>query len=471
MRFLHLLHPTNLKPLLSQLRARFSTKAEGNTHARGLNAIEHTAPSPLPRTLMWILLFLFGVLLGWSLVGKLDIVATSEGKLVPATFLKIVQPSEGGIVKQILVKEGQRVEAGQVLVKMDAHLSDADTKALFQDLALKRLTLKRIDAELNNRMLIRTPDDPPELFLKVLDQYRAYRQSYQDAIAQEEATLTKLRQDLAGANQVKNKLERTLPFYEKQANTFDKLGKDGFASPLLVEDKKREFVEKDQELKTQQFAVSGAQAAIAQSEKRIAQVSSTYRQQLQTERIQILAQVEKLTQDWEKQTHKNALLELKAPQGGLVKDIASHTPGTVVTPGTILMTVVPQGEGLIAEVQVKNQDAGFVRLKQPARIKVASFPFQKYGLLDGEVSHLGADATDTVGGRPEETNAENRLNVQANYKAHVALKVQHLSAQGQTFELKPGMQVVAEIHLGERTIMEYLLSPVQKAVKEAGRER
>ena len=172
-----------------------------------------------------------------------------------------------------------------------------------------------------------------------------------------------------------------------------------------------------------------------------------------------------------KQAHKNALMELKAPQAGIVKDIASHTAGTVVTPGTILMTVVPNGEPLIAEVQIKNQDAGFIRTNQAVKVKVASYPFQKYGMLEGEVSHLGADATDTVGGRPEEMNPENRLSVQANYKAHVKLKAQYLNTQGERFELKPGMQVVAEIHLGERTIMDYLLSPVQKTVREAGRER
>ena len=94
--------------------------------------------------------------------------------------------------------------------------------------------------------------------------------------------------------------------------------------------------------------------------------------------------------------------------------------------------------------------------------------FRRNGLW---LVHLGADATDTVGGRPEELSPENRLNVQANYKAHVKLKAQQLNAQGETFELRPGMQVVAEIHLGERTIMDYLLSPVQKAVREAGRER
>lgn len=458
--------------MLSSLQTWLKSKLESrDSLARGLHAIEHAPPAPLPRAMMWCLLFLFGVLLGWSLVGKLDIVATSEGKLIPATFLKIVQPSEGGIVKELLVKEGEQVTAGQVLVRMDTHLSDADTKSLAAEIALRRLTLRRIDAELQNRLMSRAPADPPELFLKVLDQFRAYRHAYQDSIAQEEASLTKLRQDLAGAMQIKSKLERTLPFYEKQANTFEKLGKEGFASPLLAEDKKREYVEKEQELKVQHFAVTGAEASIAQSEKRIAQITSNYHQQLQTERIQTQAQLEKLQQDWEKQSHKNALLELKAPQSGIVKDIASHTPGTVVTPGTILMTVVPKHEPLIAEVQVKNQDSGFIHANQPVKVKVASYPFQKYGMLEGEVVHLGADATDTVGGRPEELSPENRLNVQANYKAHVKLKAQQLNAQGETFELRPGMQVVAEIHLGERTIMDYLLSPVQKAVREAGRER
>ena len=457
-----------LSKFQSWLKSRLATQV---SLARGLNAIEQTAPAPLPRTLMWCLLFLFGVLLGWALVGKLDIVATSEGKLIPTTFLKIVQPSEGGIIKELLVKEGAHVAEGQVLVRMDTHLSEADTKALAAEIALRKLTLRRIDAELTGKMLVRALDDPPELFVKILDQHRAYRQAYTDTLAQEQASLGKLRQDLAGAQQVKSKLERTLPFYEKQAATFDKLGKDGFASPLLVDDKKREHIEKDQELKTQHFAVSGAEASIHQSEMRINQISSQYRQQLQTERIQAQAQLEKFLQDWDKQAHKNTLMELKAPQAGIVKDIASHTPGTVVTPGTILMTVVPRGEPLIAEVQIKNQDAGFIHNDQAVKIKIASYPFQKYGMLEGEISHLGADATDTVGGRPEETNPESRLNVQANYKAHVKLKTQHLQTQGERFELKPGMQVIAEIHLGERTIMDYLLSPVQKTVREAGRER
>ena len=152
--------------------------------------------------------------------------------------------------------------------------------------------------------------------------------------------------------------------------------------------------------------------------RRIAQITSNYQQQLQTERIQTQAQLEKLQQDWEKQSHKNALLELKAPQSGIVKDIASHTPGTAagrrpagsggagqsslpgetppLPPGTILMTVVPKHEPLIAEVQVKNQDSGFIHASQPVKVKVASYPFQKYGMLEGSEAGVSPDSTGLV---------------------------------------------------------------------------
>jgi HlyD family secretion protein len=187
--------------------------------------------------------------------------------------------------------------------------------------------------------------------------------------------------------------------------------------------------------------------------------------------MQAVSQYERLTAEWDKQQHKNALLELKAPHAGMVKDIASHTIGTVVNPGTILLTIVPIDEPLIAEVQVKNADSGFIFPTQKVRIKISTFPFQKYGMVDGEVTHVGADSSDTAGGRPEELNPESRLSVTSYYKAHIQLRDQRLKRDELEFKLLPGMQVIAEVRLGERTVLEYLLSPVQKAIKEAGRER
>lgn len=443
-------------------------------HERGLAAITRAEPPVLPRVLLWTFLVLFTLLVLWAIFGRLDIVATAEGKLVPRTFIKIVQPAEAGIVKELLVREGEAVKAGQILMRMDTRLSAADTQSLRTEIALRQLQLRRIDAELSPRppaVLPREKADPVDLYIKVAEQYRAYRIAYADSVAQEEAALRKTRYEMVSARETRDKLKNSLQYYNKQTDTFGKLGKEGFISPLFIADKERERQEKEQDYKAQEYALTSLEAALLQNERRLAQITSSYHQQLQTERIQAATQLERLNREWEKQQHKNDLLELKAAQDGIVKDIASHTPGTVVTPGTILATVVPLDEPLIAEVQLKNQDAGFVHPGQEVKVKIMAFPFQKYGMVDGKVAYLSADSTDTAGGRPEEVNPEGRLAVSSAYKTHINLKQQELVAQGEALRLIPGMQVVAEIRLGTRSVLEYLISPVQKAVKEAGRER
>ena len=188
------------------------------------------------------------------------------------------------------------------------------------------------------------------------------------------------------------------------------------------------------------------------------------------ERVEVEAQYRKLEQEWAKQQHKQGLLELKAPQTGIVKDLATHTVGTVVAPGTILMTLVPLNEPLQAEVMVKNEDVGFVHEGQKVKVKLAAYPFQKYGMVDGMVSHVGADSIEQNPNKLDGQLAD-KPRPQATYKAIVTFDKQALEADGESFKLAPGMQVVAEIKQGSRTVMEYLLSPVQGAFHEAARER
>ena len=164
------------------------------------------------------------------------------------------------------------------------------------------------------------------------------------------------------------------------------------------------------------------------------------------------------------------LINRKAPQAGIVKAPATTSKGALVQPGMVLLTLVPNGEGLLAHrknrVQVKNEDIGFGQTGQLVRIKVAAYPFQKYGLIKGRIQTLAPDA--------QAPNSQNP-NTPQGYKAIVALDTQFIESlngnASQRKGLESGMQVVAEIHQGRRTIMEYLLSPVQKVASEAGRER
>jgi len=212
-------------------------------------------------------------------------------------------------------------------------------------------------------------------------------------------------------------------------------------------------------------------AGATQSEKKLLQITSEYRRALFAERNELSNALERLTQEIAKQAHRGELLELKAPQAAIVKDLATHSAGTVVQPGTVLLTLVPKDEKLRAEVWIAKEDIGFVRAGSQVKVKLAAFPFQKYGMLDGTVEYVGADAADpgasTGGGAADPAGRPASLA----YKALVVLKKMHLDLDGQRFPLTAGMHASVEVLLGNRTVAEYLLSPVQKAWHEAGRER
>jgi HlyD family secretion protein len=434
--------------------------------APDLLAIQERPPERLPRAILLSVVALVGVLLLWAALAKLDIIASAEGRLVPASFTKVVQPSEAGVVSEILVKDGDAVREGQVLLRMDARLSSADTQALGTDVALRRLTLQRIDAELNDRVVLPAKGDRGDLFVQVDNQFKARRQAYQDALAQETEALNKTKADLAAAQQVLEKLSQTAPVYRQSAEAYRKLVTEGFVGELAAAEKSREAVEKEQDLKTQAANVVSLNAAIAQGEKRVAAVRSQYRSQLEDMRVETHAVLNRSAQEFEKSSVKAGMLEIRSPANGIVKDVAVTAKGAVVAAGATLMNVVPVGESLQAEVLMKNEDVGFVAAGQHARIKVAAYPFQKYGMLEGSVGLISADAAD-----PRQTPQGQAP--QLTYRALLKLDASALrsAATGESLALTPGMLVTAEIHQGQRTVLEYLLSPVRKVTQEAARER
>lgn len=437
--------------------------------------IQEKPPAPFARAMLHLLLLLLFLLILWAAFGKLDVVATAEGKLIPQTYVKIVQPFEQGLIREILVSEGEQVKAGQILMRLDTTLSDADGKAINADYLGKQITLRRIDAELTDQEFKREPTDLEALYNESLAQYRANRLAYQTALSEEHSTRDKAQSDLAAAQQARTKLIQVLPHYREQALAYADLAKDGYVSKLAATDKQREHIEKEQDLKTQNHIITSAQATLTASSRKLEQISADYRQKLQAERADTSDKLDKTQAEVTKQQYRNGLLELKAPQDGIIKDVATHTIGTVISPGTILMTLVPKDEILRAEVWVSNEDVGFIHQGALTKIKFASYQFQKYGMVDGQVAHLSADATGNTqqgaGQSAPPPSAKSPNGQPFSYRALVDLKAQELLVDGIKHTLSPGMQVTAEIHLGTRTILEYLLSPVMGAFQEAGRER
>lgn len=450
------------------------TSADPLDFSPGLLRIQAQPPRPFARAVLYVLLILLVFLIALATFGRLDVVASAEGKLLPQSYLKIVQSSEQGVIREILVNEGQHVKAGQTLMRMDTTLTDADGKEILFAYLGKQIDLRRIDAELSNQPFVRLPEEAPELFNPVLNHFNANRNVLKTALAEESALHDRAQSELSSAQTISSKLMQILPHYRTQDDAYRDLAKDGYVSQLSATDKARERIEKEQDLKSQQHIIAAASASLRQSSQRTEKITADYRRQLQAERADIRDKFEKLEQEQAKQQYRRRLHELKAPEDGVVKDLATHTVGTVISPGTILMTLVPNDEILRAEVWVSNQDVGFIHIGERVKLKLASYQFQKYGMIDGLVTNLSADASEnTQQGAGQTGAASNRPgnNQPFSYRALIDLKAQELVVDGVRHSLTPGMQVTAEIHLGSRSIFEYLLSPVVGAFQEAGRER
>lgn len=431
--------------------------------------LQRSPPNPQGRRVLWSIMGLVAFLVAWALLGRLDIVAVADGKLVPATYLKIVQPSEAGIIKEILVREGEAVRSGQVLMRMDALITNADLDAITAEYTRKHLALARIEAELADKPFQPILNAPVALVREVEAQYQANRYAFEAVLAEERSRLVKAQKELAVARQHKDRLNAVLPHYRQQDIAYEKLVNDGFAGTLMGSDKRRERIEKEQELVTQDHLIDSAIASIDQSQKKLKQISADYLRQLHAERSEVQAQLDKLEAEQEKLQHRQALLELRASQDGVIKDLATHTIGTVVQPGTVLASLVPRDEKLKAEVWISNEDIGFVRIGQPVKLKFATYTFQKYGMGRGSVEHVSADAQSEEEARDKGEQGSGLRPLR--YKALVTLDGKSLETAGGKYPLSVGMQTTAEILLGDRTVAEYLLSPVKKVWHEAGRER
>ena len=441
--------------------------SEATDFAPDLLSIQERPPARLPRTVGYVTAGLFTVLLVWACTAKLDIVASAEGRLVPRNYSRILHSAEAGVVREVLVRDGESVLPGQLLLRMDATTASADLGTLQAELAAKALSLRRIDAELAGLPLLIQASDPPGVAAQVLAQYAAHRQSYVDAMAQEQANLERAQAELAAGRQQVAKLAATVPLYRQSAQSYDRLVKEGFVSELGANDKQRERIEKEQELKVQEANLAALIAALTQSSKKLAQIRSNYESQLQNERVELQSQLRRTQGELDKQNYKSGLLELRATEEGTVKDIMTYKPGTMVQPGTALMNIVPKDEPLVAEVAIHNEDVGFVLVGQAVKLKLHAYPFQKYGMLEGTAEVLSADS---LANDPQKATAQGQS--PQSYKAQIKLKRQELrSATGVLLKLTPGMLVQAEFQQGQRTVMEYLLSPVKKLAQEAGRER
>lgn len=425
------------------------------------------------RLLVTSLAAAFAAAFSWACWAELDIVAIAEGRVQPVTTVRVSQPVEGGVVREVLVQDGQRVQAGAPLVLLDPLPAEQDATASRAQQARLQIQLQRIDAELGHQSFSPTPSAAPpgttaatDVALReaALREYALRRQALAAATAEARAAYEKASSDALAAQERLVQAQRRLPLVTKQLEMQQALRAQGFVSEKEVNDRLKDHVDAQQELAAQLKAVQSARSGVTQAEAAMARVEGDYRKQLASERAQAAAELAAADAEAAKRGHRLSQTTLVAPIAGTVNGVGVLSPGQVVAAGASLLSVVPQGTPLRFEGWLKNEDAPYVLSEMPTRVKVAAYPFQKYGWLEGSVSWRAVDAE----------TPEALRNVQGEhllYKVRVSLASQSLVRDGKRVELQPGMQATADVVIGKRTLMEYLLNPARKVLSEAARER
>jgi hemolysin D len=464
-------------------RARRLTAEEREFLPAALEVIE-TPLSPTVRLTAWALCALIAAAVTWASLSHIDMVAVADGKVVPLGQVKVVQPLETAMIRAIRVDEGDHVAAGQLLVDLDPTEARADLDALVYNRAQAAL-----DAEVARVLLTRNPDEPfrgpadadPVLVAHGRDQAQREIEKQLATIAGFEADMAQKDAALESNDAQIERARLTLPLLEEKHETAKGLYDKRYGARPPVLDSEQQLVEKRAELKTAERNVHQIEAERRSLQAKLAEARAGYMADATDRRTKALMKIAQLDQDITKARQKESYRRLVAPVDGTVQGLKIHTPGAVVTTADTLMTIVPDGTGIEVDCLVQNKDIGFVGEGQDVEVKLEAFPFTRYGLVQGRVRKLGRDAATNPNTAPPGSAAAiaqapsssggGAQQAELAYPAKVTLLQDWILVDGRHEKIRPGMRVSAEIKTGDRRVIEYLLSPVMQAVKEAGRER
>jgi len=443
-------------------RAKNLTKVDDATFLPAALEIIEQPVSPTVRVTTWLLFIGLALTVLWLIFGKVDVVASAPGRLIPADNVKLIQPAETGVVRAIHVRNGQFVRKGQVLVDLDPTVSTAETvqaEAALQTALFDVARAKAVLSALDGKGLAFTA--PPGTAAPLIATQRSLAAAELAAI---EASASGRSADLQAAKAARSealvqaaKLTETIPLLDQELDAYEGLLTKGYAAKLkVIEMRRQRFAT----IRDREAALETARKAEAQSSSAssiMAQSKAEARTRILTDLAKAEADARLRQEELTKSRQRSSLQRLSAPVDGTITQLSIHTIGGVVEPAKPIMVVVPKGGSLVVEVKILNKDVGFVKDGQPVAVKLEAFPFTRYGTISGYVESIGSDAID-----------DEKLGLVYPGRIHVG-SIARNKTDG--IRLSAGLAATADIRTGQRSIMSYLVSPIEQTTKEAGRER
>jgi hemolysin D len=443
--------------------------------------VVETPASPTLRLFSWLIIAFFAMAVAWAFLGQIDILATAQGQIQPAGDVKTIQPLNTGTIRAIDVQDGDHVRRGQLLIELDPTETSADQDKTSRDLMQAKLDVARLTALKGSftggsSEFVAPPDASPELVAEARAALRAQAGEQASKMADLSQQIAQRSAEVGEVAAETQKIHGTLPMLEQKERINQQLVARGFGTTMYYLDAQQAVSDAKNDL-----AITGRRADAARAERASLQhqrdeARSTYETTILGELSKAEEQENELSAEFVKAKNKSAQTEIRSPIDGVVEQLGVHTLHGVVMPAQRLMIVVPDNRDFTVEARLPNRDVGFVRRGDKVKVKIETFNFTRYGMIEGRVLDVSpdvvdADTTPGSGGASGTAGGSAKSAGSSSYIARISLGATSMMVDGVRRPLQPGMSVTAEIRTGGRSIADYLLSPLARKTQESMHER
>ncbi len=415
----------------------------------------------LSHAVLWLTLIMILTGITWANMATVDEVAHAEGRVISSSQLQVIQNLEGGILQQVMVREGDRVKEGQTLMLLDdTRFASTLNEGRIATLALSA-QISRLEAELENRPFTPPPDFPIE-HSDIIDRERqlffARQLEKNSAIDILNQRLMQQTQSLAELQAEEQKLKRNTDLAQRELEMTSPLVATGAVSEVELLRIQAAVNESEGQLEVTRTTIPRAQAIISEAEDTIVERRQQFVREAQTELNQAKTALARMAISNVALEDRVERTDVRSPVDGTVKQVLVNTVGAVVQPGMDLVEIVPLNDTLLVEAKVRPADVAFIHPGQIATVKLTAYDFSIYGGLDAVLELISADTiTDDTG--------------EHYFQIHVRTNKNYLGNETNPMPIIPGMIATVDIITGEKTIMDYILKPLKRAQEAALSER
>jgi HlyD family secretion protein len=424
--------------------------------------------------MLWLMLAVVVAVAMWFWLATIDIIVSANGKVISSDSQIVIQPLETSVVRHVAVKPGDKVKAGDLLATLDPTFTGADETELASGMHHLDATLARLQSELAS-----SPYDPGGVSPEQQIERQIFVQRQAEYAAKKAAAERKIggyQADLAAHKTEAQGLESQIEIVDQKQQIYSKLVAQSLTSKLDLLDAQQRLVEAKSQLETNLGEQEKLQEQIAEESSEWEAFAQEWQRKLSEQQAETMNDRNTTAARLSKATLRRQLSVLRAPSDAIVLDVADRPAGSVMREAETIMSLVPAGAPLLAEVEVDPRDVGRLQVGDEVALKLEALPWQQFGLAHGIARSISPDvlADDnqhtTAGGvNVLDPKAEQRANP-LHYRVRIDVTDANFRDPPEGFLLRPGMRLVADIKVGRRSVLEYLLNPITKVVNESLRE-